>query len=104
MNVPMFCAQRDDWQTAHHELSRLAKARAHHDFEEATWILAAHRTRPDRELGFGSFVEYLERLFGWSPKLAREKLRVAEELEMLPAIAAALRDAVIHWSCARELT
>jgi hypothetical protein len=49
--------------------------------------LAAFRSRPDRELGFASFVEYLDGLFGFGPKVAREKIRVAEALEMLPGIA-----------------
>src|SRR5262245_19704399 len=99
----MFCAS-GDWQTVHRELSRLAKARALQDFETATWIAAAQRARPDRRLGFGSFGEYLERLFGWSLKTAREKVQVATALEKLPEIAAALRDGEISWSCARELT
>ncbi|HMJ11257.1 MAG TPA: hypothetical protein VK524_07600 [Polyangiaceae bacterium] len=34
-------------------------------------------------LGFGSFSEYAERLFG-KPRSTEEKLRVAEALERLP--------------------
>jgi hypothetical protein len=93
-----------EWLRVHEALTKLAKTRAMHDAEEATWILAAFRSRPDRELGFASFSEYLDRLFGYGPKVAREKLRVAQALEMLPEIARALASGEIHWSCARELT
>jgi hypothetical protein len=93
-----------EWQRAHEELSKFAKASAMHDADEAKLIVAAFRSRPDRKLGFASFSEYLDRLFGYGPKVAREKLRVAEALEMLPAIARALASGEIHWSCGRELT
>lgn len=75
-----------------------------HDAEEARWILVAARARTDRRLGFASFSEYLERLFGYSLRRAREKLRVAQALEVLPETMAALAAGAIHWSCARELT
>jgi hypothetical protein len=61
------------WQRAHRELSRLAKARAGLDLEEGRWLLAALRSRTHVRLGFGSFVEYVERLFGYVPRLTQSQ-------------------------------
>jgi hypothetical protein len=55
-------------------------------------------------LGYGSFGEYVERLFGYKPRSTQEKLRVAEALEELPAVAQALETGALNWSAARELT
>jgi hypothetical protein len=96
--------EHQDWQHIHRELSRMAKSRAHLDWDEAAWLVRAHRSRVHVHLGFGSFVEYVERLFGYGPRWTGERLRVAEALELLPEIAQALRDGVITWSTVRELT
>jgi RuvA, C-terminal domain len=93
-----------DWQQAHHELSRLAKTRAHLDWEEGTWLVRALRAGVHQHLGFGSFAEYIERLFGYGPRWVEERLRVAEAIEQLPEMEQALRDGGINWSTARELT
>jgi hypothetical protein len=93
-----------EWQRAHRALTRLAKARAAHDFEEARWIVAASRAKTHKMLGFASFSEYLGRLFGWSPRLIQEKVRVAEALDALPLIGQALMDGALNWSAVRELT
>jgi hypothetical protein len=92
------------WQAAHEALTRLARARAGLDFEEGEKLLIAERARVHERLGYGSFVEYIERLFGYSPRLTLEKLRVAQALEALPQLAAALREGNVSWSSVRELT
>ena len=86
------------WQQAHEALLRLAKARAGLDFDEGERPLEYER------LGFGSFVEYVERLFGYAPRLTHDKLRVAEALEELPELGKALREGQASWSCVRELS
>ncbi|HEX4334474.1 MAG TPA: hypothetical protein VH062_01095, partial [Polyangiaceae bacterium] len=68
------------------------------------WLLAALRSVAHVHLGYGSFGEYIERLFGYKPRSTQEKLRVAEALEELPAIAQALASGALNWSAARELT
>ena len=95
---------RSAWVLAHEALSRLARERAAADAEEGRWLVAALRAAAHVHLGFGSFSEYIERLFGYKPRSTQEKLRVAEALEHLPATAAALESGALHWSAVRELT
>ena len=92
------------WQVVHERLVNLAKAGAELDFDEGVQLLAAHRERVHERLGYGGFVEYIERLFGYSPRLTYEKLRVAEALESLPELAGRLRGGKLTWSAVRELT
>jgi hypothetical protein len=92
------------WRVVHERLVNLARTRAGLDFDEGVQLLAAHRERVHERLGFGGFVEYIERLFGYSPRLTYEKLRVAGALETLPEIAERLREGKLTWSSVRELT
>jgi hypothetical protein len=96
--------QTSDWVRAHEALSRLAKRRALADAEEGRWLLAALRSAAHVHLGFGAFGEYIERMFGYSRRCIQEKLRVAEALEDLPAIARALESGMLSWSAVREIT
>ena len=93
-----------EWVRAHEALSRLARERAAADAEEGRWLLAARRSAAHVHLGFGSFGEYIERLFGYTRRTIQEKLRVAEALEELPSLAHALDTGELGWSAARELT
>ena len=68
------------WREAHRQRRRAAL-----DAEEARWLLAARFAGVHIELGYGSFLEYLERLLGYAPRTARDRIRVSEALETLPA-------------------
>src|SRR3954466_2551515 len=92
------------WRRAHEELVRLSAKRAGLDFEEGRWLLRAFRSGAHRELGYGSFHEYAERLFGYGPRLSHDKLRVAEALEGLPETAEELKAGTLSFSAVRELT
>src|SRR5688500_7286974 len=81
-----------EWQRADRELRRLAKERAAADYEEAAWIAVMNREKGHTKLGYASLPEYLERLFGYSPRFSREKVRVAVALENLPELAQSLKD------------
>ncbi len=94
----------EDWQLAHEQLRRLARSRAGLDFEEGRWLLAAWRGGAHVRLGYGSFREYVERLFGYGARLVQDRLRVAEALEGLPLLARALQTGQACWSVLRELT
>src|SRR5438477_8657194 len=95
--------EADEWVRAHEALSRLARERAAADAEEGRWLLAALRSAAHVHLGYGSFGEYVERLFGYKPRSTQEKVRVAEALEELPAMSQALETGGLNWSSAREL-
>jgi hypothetical protein len=96
--------QRVSWRRAHEELVRLAEKRAGLDFEEGRWLLRAFRSGAHVRLGYGSFNEYAERLFGYGSRLTQEKLRVAEALEALPETARELQSGHVSFSAVRELT
>ena len=69
------------WIRAHEELSRLAKARAALDAEEGRWLLCALRSGTHLHLGFASFAEYVEHLFGYRPRSTGERAVCFMELE-----------------------
>jgi hypothetical protein len=92
------------WRRAHEALLGLAKKRAGLDFEEGRWLLAALRAGTHLRLGYGSFHEYVERLFGHGPRVTQEKLRVAQALEDLPETARELEAGRVSFSAVRELT
>jgi hypothetical protein len=83
---------------------RLAATRAGLDYEEGRWLLRAERAGAHVRLGYGSFREYAERLFGYSARLVQEKLRVAEALERLPLLAGELERGKTSFSVVRELS
>jgi hypothetical protein len=74
------------------------------DFEEGSWLLVAQRGNAHRQLGYGSFTEYIERLFGYAPRVTRDKLRVARALQQLPELSRELREGRLSFSHVRELT
>jgi HNH endonuclease/RuvA, C-terminal domain len=97
-------AEACEWMRAHEALSRLARQRAAADAEEGRWLLCALRSAAHVHLGHASFSQYIERVFGYSPRSTQEKLRVAEALEQLPRLARSLETGALSWCAARELT
>jgi hypothetical protein len=94
----------EDWKRIHGELLRLARSKSEYDADEARWLLAGVRVRVHERVGFATFIEYLERVFGYTPRLARERIRVAEALAQLPALTDTLSAGDLPWSAIRELT
>lgn len=97
-------SREQKWEEAHAALVKLARERAGAEFEEGCWLLAAKRANAHRQLGYGSFNEYIGRLFGYAPRVTYDKVRVALALERLPELSRQLRDGAINFSQARELT
>ena len=95
---------RVGWREVDRTLRRLAREQGALDRELGAWLLIAERTRVHRELGYGSFFEYVERVLGWGPRWTEERLRVARELETLPKINAALAAGTVSYSVVRDLT
>ncbi len=92
------------WTTIDAAIVRLAADKGALDVEIGRWLLVAQRERIERRVGFGSFVEYVERRLGYDARTTHERLRVARALEELPRLAALLRDGRRSWSAVRELT
>src|SRR5688500_5874736 len=92
------------WREADRALRRIAARRAALDLEEARWLLIARRESVHERFGYGSFLEYIERVLGYQPHTARERLRVAEALIELPATSAALEHGGLSYTAVRELT
>jgi hypothetical protein len=97
-------AEWENWRQAHAALQQIARKRAVLDVEEAHWLVVAKRTRVHVELGFATFLEYMERMLGYGRRVAFERLRVAEKLEDLPETRDLLATGAITYSAVRELT
>jgi hypothetical protein len=76
-------ARREPVVASTQALSRLAQERAAADAEEGRCLLAALRSAAHAHLGFGSFGEYVERMFGYKPRAPRRKARSAHEQTLL---------------------
>ena len=87
-----------------HELRRIAKQRAGLDAQEARWLREAERHQIWRALGFSTALEYLEDVFGYAPRTATERLRVAKELGDLSQPEAELASGALPYSAAKELS
>ena len=92
------------WRRAHHELTKLATMRGRLDAEEARWLVIAKRTRAHVEMGFATFLEYVERTLGYQRRAAYERVRVAEALQDLPQTRERLELGEISYSAVREIT
>ena len=99
---PMHDAQAPDldWRTIDLALIDLARRQGALDRELGPWLLLAQREGVHRALGFGCFEEYVARRFGYDPRTAREKVRVARALEALPSLAELLQTGARSWSLA----
>lgn len=92
-----------EWVLAHEALERLAHERAELDAREGLALLRALRAGVHRHLGYASFPQYVEALFGYSPRTTDDKLRTAIALESLPELRGALGGGSLCWSAVREL-
>src|SRR5258706_11880652 len=96
--------KRHPWQDIDHALRELARSRSALDADEARLLCIAARDEIWRQLGKGSFFEYLEEVLGHSPRNGRERVRVARVLDEPPDLADALATGKLHWSAVREIT
>jgi hypothetical protein len=91
-----------NWVRVHEALSALARERANLEGREGVWLLRAQQSGVHRHLGFGSFVEYVDHLFGYSARTLDDKLRTARALQSLPRLASALSEGQLNWSAAKN--
>jgi hypothetical protein len=92
------------WLVIDRALRTLAGRRAALDAEEARWLREAERCEIWRELGMVSVLDYMDRVLGYAPRTAQERLRVARALGELPVLSEALASGRLPYSAIRELT
>src|SRR3954451_16861602 len=73
-----------EWARVDERLRGVAARRAALDAEEAGLLRYAEEIKLWRRFGFGSLLEYMERVMGYAPHTASERLRVARVLGELP--------------------
>ena len=93
-----------DWREVDAALRSIARRRAALDVEEARWLREAERLQIWRPLGMVSAIDYLERVLGYTPHAANERLRVARALGDLPQLESAFAQGELAFSALRELT
>jgi HNH endonuclease len=93
-----------DWHTVDRALRAIAQRRAALDADEAAWLRQAEALQIWRPLGMVSALDYLERVLGYAPRTAQDRLRVARALGSLPQLTAALTRGELAFSAVRELT
>jgi hypothetical protein len=93
-----------DWQVVDRALRSITHRRAGLDAEEARWLREAEALQIWRPLGMVSALDYMERVLGYAPRTAQDRLRVARALGGLPRMTAALSRGELGFSAVRELT
>jgi len=79
---------QSDWQSVDRALRTIAQRRAALDADEARWLREAEAIQIWRPLGMVSALDYMERVLGYGPRAAQERLRVARALGTLPQLTA----------------
>src|SRR5437763_6470985 len=92
-----------DWRAIDRALRSIAKRRAALDAEEARWLREAEDLQIWKPLGMASAMDYMERVLGYAPRAAQERLRVARALGHLPALTGALATGELAFTAVREL-
>src|SRR5215510_3392276 len=92
------------WCTVDRALRAIALRRATLDADEARWLRDAEALEIWRPLGMVSALDYLERVLGYAPRSAYDRLRVARALGDLPELTATLAGGELPFSAIRELT
>ncbi len=95
---------RTEWQSVDRALRTIAGRRAALDADEARWLREAEAIQIWRPLGMVSALDYMERVLGYGPRTAQDRLRVARTLGTLPQLTAALAHGEFSFSAIRELT
>jgi hypothetical protein len=93
-----------DWRRVDRALRAIRQRRAVLDAEEARWLREAEALQIWRPLGMVSALDYMERVLGYAPRTAQDRLRVARALGDLPQLTAALAADELAFSAVRELT
>ena len=85
-------------------LRRIANAERRLEHDKAHLLTQAVRLRIWIHFGRGSLSAYLEEVFGYTPKVAREHVRVAFAIEELPVLGEMLESGEQSYTALRELS
>jgi hypothetical protein len=96
--------ERRDWKTIDRALRSNARRRAALDADEARLLREAEAMQIWKPLGMVNALDYMERVLGYGPRVAQERLRVARALGDLPETTEALEEGRLSFSAVRELT
>lgn len=91
-------------ETVDRELRRVAKEERLLKLDRAQLLTHAVRLRIWVCFGRGSLAEYLEEIFGHTPKVARDHVRVALAIEAMPVLGERLASGEQSYTALRELT
>jgi hypothetical protein len=101
-------ATADGWEpehrAVHRRLCEYARHRSALDAAEALDLVRAEQFKLYALHACASHYEYMERILGYGPHAARERMRVARALVRLPETTAALARGELSYSAVRELT
>src|SRR3954469_19285707 len=93
-----------EFRAVDRRLREYARKRSALDAAEAFDLVRAEDMKLHFHVGCSSLYDYMERVLGYQPHTAHERMRVARALVQLPETAAALSQGVLSYSGARELT
>jgi hypothetical protein len=93
-----------DWRVIDRALRSIAERRCALDAEEAKWLREAEAVKIWKQLGMVSALDYCERVLGYAPRAAHDRLRVARALGELPQMTDALATGELAFTAVRELT
>ncbi len=101
---PVATAEQSEWREVHARLHTNARQRAALDANEAFWLREAERLQIWKPLGMVSILDYMERVLGYAPRTAQDRLRVARALAHLPVLTESLGEPNgLTFSAVREL-
>jgi hypothetical protein len=93
-----------EWQLVDRRLRTYRHHRAQLDAAELSDLVRAESMKIHWMLGHSTMLEYMELALGYTPHVARERLRVARALVQLPETSGALAAGQLPFSAVRELT
>jgi hypothetical protein len=93
-----------EWEQVDRRLREYSRHRSSLDAAEAFDLVRAEQLKIYMLFGYVTLYEYMERVLGYGPHAARERMRVARALATLPETTAALARGALTYSAVRELT
>jgi hypothetical protein len=102
--IPASGRQVAEWEAVDRRLREYARHRSALDAAETFDLVRAEQLRVYVVFGYATHYEYMERVLGYGPHAAHERMRVARALVTLPETTQALARGALTYSAVRELT